>query len=78
MRNVVGRGDEIDIMASLSLEIQHDFGQFFRSDFFTMAEVAYVIILAEDAAEVTVGEEYRSRAIPSHQRRFLSEMGEGT
>jgi hypothetical protein len=52
----MGGGDKVDIMASHFLKSLHGPGHIRKSDTVTPSFVADVIILAEEAAEATMGE----------------------
>jgi len=73
--NVVGGSDEIDVVGAQFLEPHHIVRHLGEGGLLASPPVADVIILAEDAAEIAVGEKDGSRAMISHQRGFLAEMG---
>jgi hypothetical protein len=52
-------------------------GELFRRDSFPVSLMADVIILAETASQITMGEKYGSRSRAPYQRCFLSIMGKG-
>jgi hypothetical protein len=74
--SIMGGSDKIDIMAAHPLESEHDPCQVTESDRVSLPLVGNVVVLAEDASQITMGEKDRSRAMISDQGRFLSEMGE--
>jgi len=49
--------DKVYIAASLALKVEHQFAELLGADGLALAEVAYVVVLAEDATEVAAGEE---------------------
>ena len=51
----MGWAYQVYIMAALCLEGEHHFSQSFPANNATFTELAYGVILAEDAAQVTVG-----------------------
>jgi hypothetical protein len=55
----------------------HVMGELFRRDSFSVSLMADVIILAEAASQITMGEKYGARSRASYQRCFLSKMGKG-
>jgi hypothetical protein len=73
----MGRRDKVDIVTPYLLEFEHHLRQFFVFAFFALAFVRDRPILAEDTAEVAVGEEDGSGSMLTHQRYFLSKMGMG-
>jgi len=52
-------------------------GQLFRRDNFSVSLMADVIILAEAASQIAMGEKNGSRSPASYQRCFFTVMGEG-
>jgi hypothetical protein len=62
-------------MAAHALQIDHYRSQLFGSDFLTEALMTYVKVLAKDAQQVAMGEEYRSGAVGAHQRGFFAVVG---
>jgi hypothetical protein len=52
----MGGGDEIDVVAPYLLESRHDPSHVRAGNAFPAAKMAYVIILAENAPEIAVGE----------------------
>jgi hypothetical protein len=61
-------------MAAHFLEAEHNLGQPIESDLSPLAQVADVVILAEKAEKIAVGEENSPRSFGPDQRVFLSEM----
>jgi hypothetical protein len=57
LRSVVGRSDEIDIVAAYFLEPDHDPCHVRGRHGFTVAKMADIVILAENTPKVAVGEE---------------------
>jgi hypothetical protein len=55
--------------------MEHDTGKVFIGCLFTMTQVADIVILAKDTAEIAVGKKDRTGTAASNQRRFLAEMG---
>ena len=74
MRDDVLGGDEIDVVATDLLEIEHDAGEFWGVHFGAFAELAGLEILAENAAEIAPAKENRARAVPTAQTIFFAEM----
>jgi hypothetical protein len=77
LRGIVGRRDEVDVVAPYFHEFDHSASHLGRGNTLTPSQVADVVILTEDAAEVAMGEENGSRPVISHQRTLLPEMGKG-
>ena len=67
-------GDEVDIMAALFLEPQHHGGQVFGTRALAAALPTDVVVLAENAAQVTPGKENRARTVPAAQAVLLAEV----
>ena len=74
----MGRGNEVDVMATHLLESYHGLCHVRSGDLLTISKMADVVILAESASEVTVGEEDRPRTVISNQGGFFTKMGKGT
>jgi hypothetical protein len=55
--DIVGRGDEVDVVATYLLESKHETSHVRGGNAFTLPEMADVIILAENAPKVAVGKE---------------------
>jgi hypothetical protein len=55
----MGRCNEVDVMATHLLESYHSLCHVRRGDLLTISKMADVVILAENALEVAVGEEDR-------------------
>ena len=56
-------GDEIEIVAALSLQIKQNGGQLFRFYLAPGVRLAYLVILAELSAKVEAGKEDRPRDV---------------
>src|SRR3989338_3022237 len=69
----MGRGFKVYVVASPLLQGQHQGGDVVSRVLFARPEVAYVVVLAEDAAQVAACKEYGSRTVPAYKRTFLSE-----
>ena len=76
LRHHVRGGDEVDVMTSHFLQGEHHPCQSCRPGLGKVAALADVVILAEDAAQVALGEEDRSAAAPAAQWIFLAVVGE--
>jgi hypothetical protein len=70
----MGRGNEVNVMTSILLELQHDVSKRFKRDLTAFTQVAYRPVLAEEAAEVAVRKEDRTGAVPADQRTFFPEV----
>jgi hypothetical protein len=68
-------GDAIDIVAPHALKVQHDRCQLVVIQFAALAQMADIIILAESAPQVAVGEKNGARSLATHQGRLFAEMG---
>jgi len=71
----MGGADEVDIMATLGLEMEHHEGHFFRFYLPALAQLADLVVLTKLASQVAPGEEDGPRAMIPHQGRLLAEMG---
>ena len=74
--DVRGR-DEVDVVASLGLKIEHEFGDGVGGEVAADSVGAEFGVLAEHAAEVAPGKEDGARAVGSDQGRLFTEMGLG-
>ena len=74
MGHPMGRRDEIDIMATDILKLQHDLRKLFVDDNLAMTLMTDIVVLAEVTHEVAVGKKDRSRTFSPHQRCFLAKM----
>ena len=74
------RGNEVDVVAPLILQLQHYGGDLLRAVARCRAAgadgLADVVVLAEHAAQIAVREEDRARPVPSAKAVFLAEMRE--
>jgi hypothetical protein len=71
----MGRGHEVDVVATLFLEAEHygsQFGWFHGQPDDVMADFE---VLAEGAKEIAGTEKNRAGAVQPHQRRLFAEMG---
>ena len=66
--------DEIDIAASVILQFEHRLGQLLDCGWVAVPIVADVEVLAEHAAQIAAGKEYRARAAAADQNAFLAEV----
>lgn len=67
--------DEVDVVAADALKVEHYVCEFFCCHFFAFNGcVAYAEILAENAKQVTSGEENRAAATPTSQAVFFPQM----
>jgi hypothetical protein len=55
LRGIVGRGDEVDVVATHPLESHHDLCHVRRGNWLTISKMADVVILAENAPKVAIG-----------------------
>jgi hypothetical protein len=76
--NVMGRGDEVDVVTPDLLKSGHCPCQVGRGDGLSASEMADLIILAEDTTEITVSEEDGSRTTMSDEGPLFTKMGKGT
>jgi len=67
----LGSSHQVNIVSSLLLKLQKDFGQSGNADFFSITFTADPVILAEAAAERTAGEKYSSASVNSAETGFL-------
>jgi hypothetical protein len=74
----VGGGDEIDIVAALSLQGNHQCGKVPGRGCRSLVKMADVEVLAEHTPKIAVCKKDRTRAVPSHQGRLFTEVGVGT
>ena len=70
----MGRAYQIYIVAAICLESEHYSSQLFPVCCAPFAHLAYGMVLAEDALQVTIGKKDGSRAVPAHQRCFFPEV----
>src|SRR5262245_22779688 len=68
-------GDEIDVMTAHRLELKHHRCQHFRRSQNASLELADVVVLAENAAQITHAEENGSGSFPTTQAVFLPMVG---
>src|SRR5271157_5897266 len=73
----MSRGYEVDVVTAFLLEPDHDACRLGKVQRVPLSHVCDIIVLAEDAAQVAVGEEYGAGAMISDQWRFFPEMGKG-
>jgi len=73
-REVGGRND-VDVPTTRELEVAHRVGESRGRRLDPLSELAQVVVLAEDAREVAVGEEDRSRAVAPDERRLFAKVG---
>jgi len=71
----VGGGDYVDVMAADLLERDHHFRQVFILNFLSSSLMGDGPVLAEDTAEIAVGEEDGARPILTHQGYLFAKMG---
>ncbi len=71
----MGRGDEIDVVTACMLKADHHAGQFGVGYSPAGAFVTDVVILAETAIQVAVGEKDGAGTVCAHQRRLLPKVG---
>src|SRR5574337_406668 len=69
---------EVDVVAPLRLQRQHHPREFVGPDLSPCALLAEIEVLAEDAAEVAPGEEYRAASVPPPKTTLLAKMGKIT
>jgi hypothetical protein len=73
----MGGGNEVDVVATYLLESHHDPSHIREGNAFPTSKMADVIILAEDAPEIAVGEKDGPRTVMTDQGRFLTKVGKG-
>jgi hypothetical protein len=71
----MGGRDEVDVMTANLLKMKHSVCQIFILDFLSSPLVSNRPVLAEDTAEVAIGEEDGARSISTHQRHLFAKMG---
>ena len=69
-------GNEVDIVATLFLQINHHQTELFRCYLVTLAHLANVVVLAENALEVAHRKKDRTASISTPQTVLFSKMGE--
>src|SRR5262249_32281264 len=74
--HVLGR-DEVDVVTTDSLQIEHDSRELRRSDFGALAELARLEVLTENTAQIAPAEKDRARPVPAAQTIFFAEMRKG-
>ena len=78
LRHEVGRRYQIDVVAVFPvLQPEHHTRELFSAGLprcERLRVLAYLVVLAEDAAQVAVGEEYRAAAAAARHRRLLAPM----
>src|SRR5215472_6270866 len=75
LRYHVFGGDKVDVVAAALLEVQHHQGQLARRCEFAFHLPTSLKVLAEDAAQITAGEEDGAGAAPAAQAVFFTKMG---
>src|SRR5215467_10994426 len=73
--NVLGR-DEVDVVTTNSLQIEHDLRKFRRSHFRPFTKLAGLEILTKYATEIAPAKKDRARSVPPAQAIFLAKMRE--
>ncbi len=73
----MGWGDQIDITATLFLQIHHHLGkiQFVNRETARPFRMADIVILAKDAEQTATAEKDGSRTVLTHQYSLLPKMG---
>src|SRR5690554_1619392 len=71
----MGRCHQIDVVASLFLQMEHHPSQLFIGYLPAPPSMGDSPVLAKDTAEVAVREKDGPRTASAHQRRLLAEMG---
>ena len=66
--------DQVYVVAAPFLEGEHHGRQLLTADRAALTKLADGVVLAEDAAKMTVGEEYRPGAVPAYQGRLLTRV----
>ena len=74
----MGGSNEVNIVCTLGLELQHDFGKTLGADRLTASATGDIGILTKDAGERAAREEDRARAICSRDGRLLPHVKGGT
>src|SRR5262249_42635939 len=75
LRDHVFRRDKVDVVAATLLEVKHHQGQLARRCKLTFHLPTSLEVLAEDAAQITAGEEDGAGAAPAAQAVFFTKMG---
>jgi len=75
LRQVMGRGNKIDVMASPLLKPQHKASHPLNIYLVTSTQMADFKVLAKHAPKITVSQKDGARSTPPNQRRLLTEMG---
>ena len=67
-----GGGDQVNVVRTLFLQFEEDFGKTARRDRFSKAFLADFIVLAETAAECAAGKKYGSASVAAADAGFFS------
>ena len=70
------RRDEVDVVATNFLQVEHDAREFRRCNFSAFTELTGLEILTKYAAKIAPAEKDRARSIPATQAIFFAEMRE--
>ena len=71
----MGRRDKINIVASLSLQIEHHCSQFFAGHLPAVTLMTDVKVLAKETEQVAMGKKNGAGAMGAYQWIFFPEMG---
>jgi len=71
----MGGCDQVDVMTTDLLKVNHHIRQVLITDFLSLSFMSDRPVLAEDTAEIAIGEEDGARSMLPHQRYLLAEMG---
>jgi hypothetical protein len=78
MGHDVGGCDQVDVVTADLLKPEHQLCQVFILDSLPLSLMGNRPVLAEDAAKIAVGKEYRARAMFTDKGDLFSKMGLGT
>src|SRR3972149_4727477 len=66
--------NKVNVVASLTLQREHDIRKFLKRYLNTLSEMAYRVVLTKETAEITVAKENGARAESTDKRFFLTKM----
>jgi hypothetical protein len=65
-------------VAAGALKTDHHFSELLRRNAITLTKMTYGPVLAENAAEITIGKEYGAGTVFAYERTLFAEMGPPT
>jgi len=74
LRDIMSRGDKIDIVAAQPLKLNHHHAQLFERNLSSFSKMANRKILAKHTFKIAVCEKNCARPVDTHKRIFFSEM----